>query len=74
MRKAFRFWIVFLIVIASGYHMSAFSQGNTAWKKYHHEASFGFNTFIAAIGENDKPEIPFVLQRSTFNGTYRFFL
>ena len=50
-------------------------KGNQARKKYHHEASigFGFNSFLASIGDDDKFGTRFLLQRSTVNASYRCF-
>lgn len=50
-------------------------RGNSAWEKYKHEVSvgYGFNTFLASIGANDKIGTRFMLQRSTFNASYRYY-
>lgn len=50
--------------------------GNQSWKKYRHEASigYGFNSFLAAIGDDDKFGTAFLLQRSTVNASYRYYL
>lgn len=50
-------------------------RGNQAWKNYRHEAmvGFGFNSFLASIGEEDKFGTRFILQRSTFNASYRYY-
>ncbi|MEZ4721833.1 MAG: hypothetical protein R2813_08170 [Flavobacteriales bacterium] len=52
------------------------SQGSTAWKKYQHEFSvgYGFNNYLVGIGDNDQIGVAFMLQRSTFNASYRYFL
>lgn len=49
--------------------------GNTALRKYRHEASLGYgmNNLFANLGERDKPVAITVFQRSTFNASYRYF-
>lgn len=50
-------------------------RGNQDWQNYRHEAmvGFGFNSFLASIGEEDKFGTRFILQRSTFNASYRYY-
>ncbi len=70
-RKNLTFFIALLVC------GSAFAQrrGNTAWTKYRHEASIGYgvNTLFATLGERDNWGVNYVLQRSAFNGSYRFY-
>lgn len=49
--------------------------GNTAWKKYQHEVAIGagVNSVFANLGERDGLGVAYVMQRSTFNGTYRYY-
>jgi hypothetical protein len=49
--------------------------GNTPWKKYRHEASVGYgvNNVFATLGERDNLGVAYVLQRSAFNGSYRYY-
>ena len=64
--------IIITLLISTGVHAQ---RGNQSWKKYRHEGSigFGFNTFLAGIGEDDKFGTRFLLQRSTMNASYRYF-
>ncbi len=49
--------------------------GNTSWKKYQHEAAIGvgINSVFANLGEKDGLGVGYAMQRSTFNGTYRYY-
>lgn len=51
-------------------------RGNTAWERYRHEGSvgYGLNTFLANIGEDDRIGTRFLLQRSSFNASYRYYI
>lgn len=67
-----------LIVLMLGFVASianAQRGGNTAWRKYRHEASvgYGMNNLFANLGERDSPVAITVFQRSTFNASYRYF-
>ncbi len=69
--------IALIIVVVCAMSIDSIAQrGNTAWTKYKHEISvgYGFNTFLASIGANDKIGTRFMLQRSTFNASYRYYL
>lgn len=73
--KTLKKYLLFLLtILISG---SVFSQrrGNTAWTKYRHEASIGYgvNTLFANLGERDNWGVNYVLQRSVFNGSYRYY-
>ncbi|GAB4377307.1 MAG: hypothetical protein Kow0075_05620 [Salibacteraceae bacterium] len=50
--------------------------GNTAWKKYRHEVAinYGINTIFSKLGENDAIGVGFLLQRSSFQANYRYFV
>jgi hypothetical protein len=49
--------------------------GNTAWRKFRHEASVGYgvNNLFSQLGERDSPVAITVFQRSTFNASYRYY-
>ncbi len=65
--------LIFIGILA----VPSFSQrgGYTAWKKYRHEAAVGVgvNSVFANLGERDALGLVYVMQRSTFNGTYRYY-
>lgn len=46
------------------------------WKTYRHEVGvgYGYNSIYAKLGENDKLGANLILQRSTFNANYRFYI
>ena len=50
--------------------------GDTSWTKYRHEAGIGYgvNTLFSSLGEKDQIGFNPVFQRSTFNGSYRYFI
>ncbi|MEQ9187114.1 MAG: hypothetical protein RLP15_05215 [Cryomorphaceae bacterium] len=49
--------------------------GNTSWKKFQHEVAVGagVNSVFANLGERDGLGVAYIMQRSTFNGTYRYY-
>ena len=49
--------------------------GDTLWTKYRHEVSagYGVNNLFATLGERDNLGVKYILQRSTFNGLYRYY-
>lgn len=68
---------IFLTVVCFAVAVSASAQrgGNTAWTKYRHEAGIGYgvNTLFSSLGEKDQLGFNPIFQRSTFNGSYRYF-
>ena len=68
---------VLVTVIASCMSVMAFAQrgGNTGWKKFRHEASIGYgvNSVYASLGERKNIGPAYLMQRSAFNGTYRYY-
>jgi len=78
MLHKFRFhFTLFLFFALHNFVVSAQkSAGNSAWTKYRHEVSFGygFNTLLANLGESDQLGLTFMLQRSTLNANYRYYL
>ncbi len=51
-------------------------QSSNVWKKFRHEftAGYGFNTLLATIGEKDNLGFNYMLQRSSLNLSYRYFI
>lgn len=68
--------VISIIILAILISTAASAQrGDQSWKKYRHEASigYGFNSFLASIGEDDQFDVKFMLQRSTVNASYRYY-
>lgn len=76
--KAYGFHRVFLACVIS-FGIAAVAQaqrgGNAAWKNYRHEVAvgYGYNTLFSKLGTRDNLGVGFMIQRSTFNASYRYF-
>lgn len=51
-------------------------QSSNVWKKYRHDftVGYGYNTLLATVGEKDNIGFDYMLQRSSFNLSYRYFI
>ncbi len=51
-------------------------QSSNVWKKYRHDftVGYGYNTLLATVGEKDNIGLNYMLQRSSFNLSYRYFI
>lgn len=49
--------------------------GSAAWKNYQHEVAvgYGFNTLFAKLGVRDNLGFGYMIQRSSFNTSYRYY-
>lgn len=67
--------IVAVLFVILSISANAQRGGNTAWTKYRHEVSVGYgvNSLFGRLGESDKINMNYVLQRSTFNASYRYY-